>query len=103
VNLELNGVKYSGVLVANVPLSQGETRTSSPCHAEAPANEEEHDEEEPEQEGCGHCGGQDKKITPCAGLLNDDDVLAETGWEGIPIYIYTYISPYSTSNLLFFL
>ncbi|XP_016947565.1 protein dead ringer isoform X3 [Drosophila biarmipes] len=47
VNLELNGVKYSGVLVANVPLSQGETRTSSPCHEEAPANEEEHDEEEP--------------------------------------------------------
>jgi len=45
--LELNGVKYSGVLVANVPLSQGETRTSSPCHAEAPVNEEEHDEEEP--------------------------------------------------------
>ncbi|KAH8347708.1 hypothetical protein KR084_000308 [Drosophila pseudotakahashii] len=50
VNLELNGVKYSGVLVANVPLSQVETRTSSPCHpAESAGNEEEdeHDEEEP--------------------------------------------------------
>ncbi|XP_017073133.1 protein dead ringer isoform X1 [Drosophila eugracilis] len=47
VNLELNGIKYSGVLVANVPLSQGETRTSSPCHAEAPVTEEEHDGEEP--------------------------------------------------------
>uniref|UniRef100_A0A6P4EHG0 Protein dead ringer-like n=1 Tax=Drosophila rhopaloa TaxID=1041015 RepID=A0A6P4EHG0_DRORH len=46
VNLELNGIKYSGVLVANVPPSQGETRTSSPCQAKAPINEEEHDEEE---------------------------------------------------------
>lgn len=49
VNLELNGVKYSGVLVANVPLSQSETRTSSPCHAEAPTVEEEKDEEEEEE------------------------------------------------------
>ncbi|XP_032571367.1 protein dead ringer isoform X1 [Drosophila sechellia] len=47
VNLELNGIKYSGVLVANVPLSESETRTSSPCHAEAPTAEEEKDEEEP--------------------------------------------------------
>ncbi|XP_044316177.1 protein dead ringer isoform X4 [Drosophila rhopaloa] len=46
VNLELNGIKYSGVLVANVPPSQGETRTSSPCQAKAPISEEEHDEEE---------------------------------------------------------
>ncbi|XP_017123540.1 protein dead ringer isoform X2 [Drosophila elegans] len=50
VNLELNGIKYSGVLVANVPLSQGETRSSSPCHAKAPINEEEHDDVEEEEE-----------------------------------------------------
>ncbi|XP_017040692.1 protein dead ringer isoform X2 [Drosophila ficusphila] len=51
VNLELNGVKYSGVLVANVPLSQGGTRTSSPCQAEvARAREENHDEEDDDQE-----------------------------------------------------
>lgn len=39
----MNGVKYSGVLVANVPhSSQSVTRTSSPCHegAEPPLNEE---------------------------------------------------------------
>jgi len=36
--------------VANVPLSQSETRTSSPCHAEAPTVEEEKDEEEEEEE-----------------------------------------------------
>lgn len=35
--------------MANVPLSQSETRTSSPCHAEAPTVEEEKDEEEEEE------------------------------------------------------
>ncbi|XP_017024763.1 protein dead ringer isoform X2 [Drosophila kikkawai] len=54
VNLELNGVKYSGVLVANVAHSnQSMTRNSSPCHEAAePLNqeeEEEHDEEEEEE------------------------------------------------------
>ncbi|KAH8401227.1 hypothetical protein KR009_003926 [Drosophila setifemur] len=50
VNLELNGIKYSGVLVANVPLPHSETRTISPCHADSQANEEE-DEDEDEDGG----------------------------------------------------
>ncbi|KAH8275180.1 hypothetical protein KR026_001472 [Drosophila bipectinata] len=56
VNLELNGIKYSGVLVANVPnLGQIETRTSSPCRPEASAHQEQcelpEEEDEEEHEG----------------------------------------------------
>ncbi|KAH8362571.1 hypothetical protein KR200_007159 [Drosophila serrata] len=52
VNLELNGVKYSGVLVANVAHSnQSVTRTSSPCHeAEVHLNQEEEEEQEHDDE-----------------------------------------------------
>ncbi|XP_002018229.2 protein dead ringer isoform X2 [Drosophila persimilis] len=45
VNLELNGIKYSGVLVANAPITQASTgRTGLPCPE--PAGDDEEDEEE---------------------------------------------------------
>ncbi|XP_022225477.2 protein dead ringer isoform X2 [Drosophila obscura] len=62
VNLELNGIKYSGVLMANAPIGdQAETRTGSPCPEPAGDND---DDEEEEEEEASHAVEEEAQRSP---------------------------------------
>ncbi|BFG06252.1 protein dead ringer [Drosophila madeirensis] len=74
VNLELNGIKYSGVLVANAPTpSQAETRTGSPC-AEPAAEDEDEEEEEEQEEQTSHAVEENAQRSPVKEEASEETV-----------------------------